>query len=1060
MGWMRMMGRESVAYHRQTVIEHGDDFPGQARAYYASRGETPLIWGGSGVGSLGLSGAVTGEAYEAVYGPGGARHPGSGERLVSTRRPGMEIVISAHKSVAELGVIGRAEHMHLVMDAERDATLAYLDRVTRQMGGRRGQAAVATGTDGLIYAHTRHATSRAGDPCPHDHVLLANVVQMADQRRGWKAADTTLWREHLHAATMAGRVASARVAVELGYGIVADPGPSGKLGQWRIAGVPDEVIEVHSKRAAEIDAECARRGESSYQARGVAARTTRTAKDGRVGADLVGRWRAELAGIGWPVDRLSATIDATSTQQGLPPRLSVPAARQMMSKILGADGDLARRKVFSRRHVMVAVAPYLYGQDPRLLEALVDRLLADPEVVPLVGVAGAREQAHALASVLARETAIADTLSRGLGRADGLATTASAVTTAVAEVEAGLGACLSAEQASAAMAICTSGRGAELVVGVAGGGKTTMLKAVAAAFEASGYSVVGTATSGQAARNLGREAELGESGTLASLLWRLEHGHLRLDDRSVVLCDEVGMTDDVDLVRLCAHVEAAGAKLVLIGDHRQLGAVGPGGALQALVGRHPDAVHFLMENRRQNDPDERRALDQLRDGDIAVAVSWYQTHDRIHAVPVRDDALQAAVDAWAADVAAGHDTALFAWRRANVAALNQRARDWMQATGRLSGPELVCPGGLAYRAGDRVVTLGPGPSRSLVTSQRGTVASVDQQQDAVILATDDGRVVALAGEDAGAARLGYGYATTVHRLQGSTVARGHLYVDGGGRELAYVAMSRARESTHVWTVADEVAQAVEDLSRDWSQRRAPTWAIDTGRPANQPPGVDQPDKTIPEHQMRLAALVAAQSGISAKALAEVRRPDRLEAIEEARVHRERLRWERADLDHGRGVYHDTDAGRAVQDLHEAEPGREQARWQAEHAARWRQRRAATKQAAIWSARQADASQRRQNHYLPEAARLDSQIRKVENTITELLERAEKERAGFRAARKLASEHTTTKNKVTRTVAAYRDHLDGIQTTPPRPSTAAAQPRPAAIITTHPTPQPPRPGVSM
>jgi hypothetical protein len=83
----------------------------------------------------------------------------------------MELVISAHKSVAELGVIGRAEDMHLIMDAERDATLGYLDRMTRQMGGRRGRAAAASATGGLVYAHTRHATSRAGDPCPHDHLL-------------------------------------------------------------------------------------------------------------------------------------------------------------------------------------------------------------------------------------------------------------------------------------------------------------------------------------------------------------------------------------------------------------------------------------------------------------------------------------------------------------------------------------------------------------------------------------------------------------------------------------------------------------------------------------------------------------------------------------------------------------------------------------------------------------------------------------------------------------------------------------------------------------------------
>jgi hypothetical protein len=86
--------------------------------------------------------------------------------------------------VAELGVIGRTEHMHQIMDAERDATLNYLDDVTRNVGGRRGRRASATETGGLIYAHTRHATSRAGDPCPHDHVLLANVVEMRDERGG------------------------------------------------------------------------------------------------------------------------------------------------------------------------------------------------------------------------------------------------------------------------------------------------------------------------------------------------------------------------------------------------------------------------------------------------------------------------------------------------------------------------------------------------------------------------------------------------------------------------------------------------------------------------------------------------------------------------------------------------------------------------------------------------------------------------------------------------------------------------------------------------------------
>ena len=344
----------------------------------------------------------------------------------------------------------------------------------------------------------------------------------------------------------------------------------------------------------------------------------------------------------------------------------------------------------------MALAPHLYGQNPRLIEALADRALADPETIPLVGVPGARERPHTLASVIAREVAIAESLARQIDRADAPAVTRPRCNGGIGAVEAGVdGGCLSEEQRQAVEAICTSGRGGELVVGVAGAGKTTMLRAVAGAFADAGYRVLGTATSGQAARNLGTEADISESRTLASLIWRLDRGQLVLDDRSLVLCDEVGMTDDIDLARLAAHVEAARAKLVLVGDHRQLAAVGPGGALQALVNRHPDAVHRLVENRRQHDPQERRALAELRDGAVGRAVSWYEQHDRIHPVGDRDAAIQATVDAWAADVDAGNQTSMYAWRRANVAALNQTARAWMND----DRPPPRAGGGLPGRAG-------------------------------------------------------------------------------------------------------------------------------------------------------------------------------------------------------------------------------------------------------------------------------------------------------------------------------------------------------------------------
>ena len=123
-----------------------------------------------------------------------------------------------------------------------------------------------------------------------------------------------------------------------------------------------------------------------------------------------------------------------------------------------------------------------------------------------------------------------------------------------------------------------------------------------------------------------------ESRTIASLTWRLDHGTLALTDRHVVICDESGMTADVDVARLLGAVERAGAKMIVVGDDRQLDAVGPGGALTALVARHPEHVWTLTDNLRQTMPGERAALAELRDGNVAAAVGWYARAGRIHPV--------------------------------------------------------------------------------------------------------------------------------------------------------------------------------------------------------------------------------------------------------------------------------------------------------------------------------------------------------------------------------------------------------------------------------------------
>ncbi|GAC1532180.1 MAG: hypothetical protein NVS3B12_09450 [Acidimicrobiales bacterium] len=131
------MGPHSVAYHEANVAGRADDHAGAALAYYGSRGETPLRWGGSGAGLLGVEGEATPEASGGVR---TGRHPPAAHRSRAGRDPpagGGAGGLPAQER-GRAGVIGRAEDMHAICDAERDATMAYLDAMGAPVGGRRG----------------------------------------------------------------------------------------------------------------------------------------------------------------------------------------------------------------------------------------------------------------------------------------------------------------------------------------------------------------------------------------------------------------------------------------------------------------------------------------------------------------------------------------------------------------------------------------------------------------------------------------------------------------------------------------------------------------------------------------------------------------------------------------------------------------------------------------------------------------------------------------------------------------------------------------------------------
>jgi hypothetical protein len=706
----------------------------------------------------------------------------------------------------------------MVLDAERDATMGYLDAVVQEQGGRRGRAQLRTPTAGLTWAVSRHATTRAGDPQVHDHVLVANLVRMGDERGGWKALDTGLLRDHLHAATAVGRMAAAAKAVELGYGIEADAGRSGRLGSWAISGIPKQAWEVHANRSAQIEAAVG--PDASYRSRSVAARATRDRKSHERVEDLVPRWRDELSRAGYPAPELVAEVERAGLVYEPPSREVLDG---LAAELLGPGGRLASEKTFSRPDAIVAVAPHLHGLPVSFLDSAVDKVLSHEHAVSLPLVSQAREPVWAAACVVEDERRIAD-LADSLAKRPGPAVSYEEAAAAVRRTELARGFRLTGRQAEVAKGLLSSGHSLDLVVGVAGSGKTSTISAVREGFEAAGYKVLGAATSGQAAKALGEGAGV-TSRTVSSLTWRIEHGHEVLSPRHVLVLDEGSMTSDSDVGKLLTAVESSGAKLVAVGDYRQLGSVGPGGALEALVSRHPGHVWSLTDNLRQRDTAERQALDHLRAGEVASAVNWYREHGRVHASPSKDKAMSEMVKAWADAVADGREALLVAYHRDSVEALNQAARKAWDKLGELSGPELEAPGGRSYRAGDRVITLVPGPGGAWVTSQSAAVVSVEPGAKSLVARTPEGTTLHLGPEDVGSDKLAHAYAITAHRSQGSTVDVTYALEDGGGRELAYVAMSRARGESHVHIVAPGLSQAASRLVRAWEEERRQSWAI-------------------------------------------------------------------------------------------------------------------------------------------------------------------------------------------------------------------------------------------
>jgi len=380
------------------------------------------------------------------------------------------------------------------------------------------------------------------------------------------------------------------------------------------------------------------------------------------------------------------------------------------------------------------------------------------------------------------------------------------------------GARLSEEQRSAVMHVTQPGQIAA-VIGLAGAGKSTMLAAARGAWEAEGYTVHGAALSGKAADGL--EASSGiASRTLASLEWEWSKTGNPLGPRDVLVVDEAGMISSRQMARIVAEVERVGAKLVMVGDHGQLQAIGAGSPFRAIVERIGSVE--LTDIRRQAEGWQREASRAFGTQQTGAGLAAYAERGAIPFAATRNDARALAVAAFLSDAKAhpaGSQIAL-AHLRVDVRAFNDEIRAARHADGLLAGERMfvTSDGPRAFAGGDRLVFLENNRNLDVKNGMLGTVHAVGAREIAVQIDGSDRMVVI---PTATYDRYDHGYATTIHKSQGATVDRVYvLAAPSMDRNLAYVAMTRHTQAVTLYAGRDDfadMAALTTALSRDGSK---------------------------------------------------------------------------------------------------------------------------------------------------------------------------------------------------------------------------------------------------
>ncbi len=830
--------------------------------YYLQGGEPPGTWHGKGAERLQLHGTVERHALTQVL---RGLHPGGGEPLGQVQRygdgrerqPGWDLTFSAPKSVSTLWSQLDGDLRLAIESAQKKAVSRALDYIQEVAGwSRRGKGGQQVERAELAFALFDHGTSRAQDPQLHTHVLVPNAGRREDET--WGSIRSRDLYQHKMSAGALYRAELAYQLAQLGLELQA-----GKYG-FRLRGVPKELDDTFSQRRAAIEEELGRLGLGSARAAELVAKKTREAKNQFPREELSNHWRAVGKEMGFSSAKACQLFSARPR-----PRTEAQERRAIERACAKATAEHTERgSTFRERDMLAAVGRTLEAKGfslDQLLEGVRNYLgtsdsivRLDPELTERSTATGGGKASAATATPLGGEYPLFTTRSlyevekrllqqaqRGRGALGYLVDRPLAAK--VLKSHRGL----NAEQRRAFIHLTRNAGDIVCLSGMAGTGKTRLLRAAREAWREQGLDVLGCALSADAAAELDAGAGI-KSCTIKSFFvrydaslgqkvkqrlshdarqlvraarkrktWRLKTP--KLSARTVLVVDEASMVGTRDMGQLISRVRRAGGKVVLVGDAQQLQAIEAGAPFRKLTELLGAAR--LTKIRRQQAPWMQQAVQDFAAGDARSGLGAYASRGFLAIGQTKQKAIEKLVADWfrhrPADLS---ESLILAGTRADVAALNQEVRDSRLRRGELGSKVMARIGEQEYSVGDRVVFTKNMRRQGFLNGDFGTIEEIrrrglrgtfeitvrlDRTKSEGSLELPQRVTVTLTKDTP----LMLGYATSTHKAQGATVQCSFVLAGGlmQDRELSYVQMSRHREQCRVYCSEAEVGEDLAEL---------------------------------------------------------------------------------------------------------------------------------------------------------------------------------------------------------------------------------------------------------